>query len=804
MKIAQKLGLLVGALLTAVLITIIVLSAQVGSTSSQYNKLINNDIAQREKANSMLVVFGQQVLDLQQILLQSTDAPSFKRNVAAFKAQDKAVNDLVADLLKNVDKTKDPRLATSLTQFQSTHKAVDTQYQAALDTFADSDYKGVVPAAVSVAGVEDFANSLVNNIVNYRQLSVDAAIKAQSDGAARRLKIIYAVGALLLLLAAGAVTLVVRGIVGPVRSLTTAALEAANDRLPRVVAEIANLPAGSPPPSLPRFKVTTRDELAELASALSSLQDSAVGLALEQKRDEEANTETLVNLGRRNQSLLTRMLSYVTELERNERDAEALDKLFRLDHLTTRIRRNAESLLVLAGAKQTRTWSYPIAMDDVLRAALSEIEEYTRVTIHHMDHAKVHGSVAADLTHMIAELLENGTRFSPRERQVVVVGRLTPSGYQFDLIDAGLGMPDDELEQANIRISQDGQRRPDTKVLGHHVVGRIASRRGIFVQLLPSDQVGLTAMVLVPVVLLSDAVIPSSLQEVTEVPMISPIPLPEPAPSQAPALSLAPAPSREPARNSAPAPAAYPSYSEPAVPNPAEWPPLRSPAPQAPAASSDLAPMSNGGRNVPGRRVRGAQLGDLGPSEGQQAPTPIDANQVRSQMSSLQTGVAAARREHNPQQPQQPQQPQPPQRDYAPPAAPARDYNQQPAAYNQPQGGYNQQQPGGYNQAPPARPAVQAPPARPAVQARPQQPQPVRQQAQPPAPPARPAPQGPPRRVRGAQLAELGADGTLEGQVPPRDPAAIGRQLSGLQAATNRASRETSRFNDDDTRGSNK
>ncbi len=108
------------------------------------------------------------------------------------------------------------------------------------------------------------------------------------------------------------------------------------------------------------------------------------------------------------------MLTYVTELEHNERDADVLDKLFRLDHLTTRIRRNAESLLVLAGAKQTRTWSQPIAIDDVLQAALSEIEEYTRVTIHHVDTARVHGGVAADLTHMIAELLENATRFSPR------------------------------------------------------------------------------------------------------------------------------------------------------------------------------------------------------------------------------------------------------------------------------------------------------------------------------------------------------------------------------------------------------
>jgi hypothetical protein len=750
MKIAQKLGLLVGALLAAVLVTILVLSSQVATTSKEYNNLIDTEIKQRADSVTMLVVFGKQVLDFQQILLQSGNAQEYKPLRAEYDRQAKAVDQLTAQLLSNVG-PDDPRLKTSLIQFQTTHEAVSTQYEAVLDAFVRSGYKDIAGVSQSAQGVEDFANDLVDNIVNYRQQSVDRLIEDQSATASRRLKIIYAVGFLLLLLAAAAVTAVVRGIVGPVKSLTSAALDAANERLPKVVSEIATLPANAPTPTLPRFEVSTRDELSELASALSTLQDSAVGLALEQRRNEEANAETLVNLGRRNQSLLTRMLSYVTELERNERDSEALDKLFRLDHLTTRIRRNAESLLVLAGAKQTRTWSHPIAIDDVLSAALSEIEEYTRVTVHHMDHAKVHGSVAADLTHMVAELLENGTRFSPRERQVLVVGRLTPSGYQFDLIDAGLGMEPDELEEANLRIAQAGERRPDTKVLGHHVVGRIASRRGIFVQLLPSDQVGLTATVLVPVPLLSDAVIPSTFEDITQVPMISPFPTPQaPAPALAPVpgRSIAPVPGRSPApvpggRSPAPlpgrpsAPAALVAVSNnpspnsrpaPAVPGRNSQPPLRTSWPQA---APDLAPAA-AVRPVPGRRVRGAQLGDLGPSDGQQAPAPVDANIVRSQMSALQSGVAAARKEHN------------------------------------------------------SQPMPSTPP--------------------PPPPAPRELPPVPIRRVRGAQLGELGAETGASAEVPARDPAAIGRQLSGLQAATSRAFRETGRFhaNDDDTQGNNK
>lgn len=727
MKIAQKLGLLVGALLAAVLVTILVLSSQVATTSKEYNDLINGGIKQRTDSITMLVTFGQQVQDLNTILLQASSKAEYDPLKKQYDADLVAVQKLTDKLIAGAG-TDDPRLSTTLQEFKSTHAAVNAQYQAALDAFIASDYTDVAGSSARVQNVETFAKNLVNNAADYRQRSTDQLIQDQSDAASLRLKIIYAVSFILLLIATLAVTAMVRGIVGPVRSLTLAALDAANERLPKVVAEIGTLPADAPTPTLPKFEVTTKDELAELASALTTLQDSAVELALEQRRNEEANAETLVNLGRRNQSLLTRMLSYVTELERNERDSEALDKLFRLDHLTTRIRRNAESLLVLAGAKQTRTWSHPIAIDDVLQAALSEIEEYTRVTVHHMDHAKVHGSVAADLTHMIAELLENGTRFSPREQQVLVVGRLTPSGYQFDLIDAGLGMEAEELDEANQRISQAGQRRPDTKVLGHHVVGRIASRRGIFVQLLPSDQVGLTAMVLVPVALLSDASIPATLQDITEVPMISPIPASSPAPVRA--LTLAPAPTRAPAAPVPSAPAAASAWAPnsvpaPAVPSRASQPPVRMPSRMP---TPDLAPVASAGeRPVPGRRVRGAQLGDLGPQDREIAPTPVDANLVRSQMSALQSGVTAARRDQI--------------------SAP-----------------------------------ISLPPAS-AVEALP----PV-----------------PTRRVRGAQLAELGAEAGMDVGVPARDPNAIGRQLAGLQAATTRASRETGRYPaNDDTHGSN-
>ncbi|GLY27477.1 ATP-binding protein [Kineosporia sp. NBRC 101731] len=815
MKIAQKLGLLVGALLAAVLVTILVLSAQLSSTSREYKDLIDGNIQQRETSRTMLVAFGQQVTAFQQILLQARTADDYKRLKGVYDEHVDTVNGLNDELLKNVG-PEDPRLKTSLEEFQSSHKAVGIQYTAALNAFVASRYQAVDEVSTSAEGLEQFPNDLVNVIADYRTRSAQELIQQQNDSTSSRLRLIYIGGVLLLLLATGFAVVVVRGIVRPVRSLTNAALAVANDRLPKVVAEINDLPAEAPAPSLPRFQVNTRDELAELAGALSTLQDSAVGLALEQRRNEQANAETLVNLGRRNQSLMTRMLGYVTELERDESNPSSLDRLFRLDHLTTRIRRNAESLLVLAGAKQTRTWSHPIAMQDVVRASLSEIEEYNRVTVHHMDHAKVAGSVAADLTHMLAELLENGTRFSPRERQVQVVGRLIPSGYQFDVIDSGLGMTEEELDAANDRIAHAGQRRPDAKVLGLHVVGRIAARRDMVVQLLPSDQVGLTAQVLVPGSVISDAKLPTNFHEVTDVPMLSPAPSKKTDVSEPPAPALAPTPRRTPtaapAGRQSPKPAGggvvqpFPGGSSAPVGAPAQGhmpqrPQLTSgSSPNLPAPAGLPSGLSSASQNPqnPSRRVRGAQLGDLGSNLRDQTPRAVDPELARSQMSSLQSGVAAARRGNDQAAHQN---------DRPPATAQTPAGSQNPIPVRRVRGAQLGELGAGTpgesqnSTVDPNRVRSQMSSLQSGVAA-------ARREAGPtgePAPQNPPPPTAPVRRVRGAQLSELdtGAGGAFRGL--PRDAAGIGRQLSGLQAGTTRATRETGRPNagDEETMGSN-
>src|SRR5262249_35219765 len=136
------------------------------------------------------------------------------------------------------------------------------------------------------------------------------------------------------------------------------------------------------------------------------------------------------------------------------RDPATLESLFRLDHLTTRMRRNAQSLLVLAGAEQNRMWSPAVPVGDVIRAAVSEIENYSRVELGEVGSVRVQGAVAPDVAHLLAELLENSTMFSPPTTKVMVFGRPYPYGHQIAIVDYGIGMSAEELEAANETLRQ--------------------------------------------------------------------------------------------------------------------------------------------------------------------------------------------------------------------------------------------------------------------------------------------------------------------------------------------------------------
>ena len=217
---------------------------------------------------------------------------------------------------------------------------------------------------------------------------------------------------------------------------------------------------------------------------------------------QKAMSDLLVNLARRNQSLLNRQLTVITDLELRERQPDVLEDLFRLDHLATRIRRNAESLLVLSGDEPPRRWGNPVALGDVVRAAAAEVEDYRRVEVLVNDHIDVEGRAVADLAHLLAELIENATTFSPPSSQVQVRSHLS-AGDQISTVisieDSGIGMSDDDLAASNLLLAE----APEvdlgrSTMLGFHVVARLATRYGISVRLAPTPGGGVTAMVTLP------------------------------------------------------------------------------------------------------------------------------------------------------------------------------------------------------------------------------------------------------------------------------------------------------------------
>ncbi|HKX70509.1 MAG TPA: nitrate- and nitrite sensing domain-containing protein, partial [Acidimicrobiales bacterium] len=218
--------------------------------------------------------------------------------------------------------------------------------------------------------------------------------------------------------ALGVTWLVSRSITRPLRSLTGQAKVMADHRLPEAVIDILDTPLGDDVeiPEVEPVAVPTRDEVSDVAEALNTVQDSALDLAVEQAVLRRNIADSFVNLGRRNQNLLGRQLDFITELETHETNPDTLANLFRLDHLATRMRRNAESLLVLAGIDPARKWASPVRLTDVIRAALGEVEDYQRVSVRGVEPATIVGSAAADLAHLLAELIENALVFSPPDQ----------------------------------------------------------------------------------------------------------------------------------------------------------------------------------------------------------------------------------------------------------------------------------------------------------------------------------------------------------------------------------------------------
>ncbi|MDL4774732.1 sensor histidine kinase [Actinomadura xylanilytica] len=303
-----------------------------------------------------------------------------------------------------------------------------------------------------------------------------------------------------LLLAGLATVVVARSLVRPLRRLQAGALEIAGTRLPGLVDRLRDPEAAAGGIEVEPIEIDSTDEIGQVARAFDEVHREAVRLAADEAVLRGNINAMFVNLSRRSQSLIERQLKLIEELEQSERDDEQLANLFRLDHLATRMRRNCENLLVLGGQDQVRRWNRPVPLIDVVRASLSEVEQYERVALRVQGDMTVAGPMVNDLVHLLAELVENATVFSAEHTKVTVSGQLlSGGGAMLQITDNGVGMSPDELEQANWRLANppvidfSAARR-----MGLFVVGRLAVRHGVRVELRAAQGGGLTAFVVLP------------------------------------------------------------------------------------------------------------------------------------------------------------------------------------------------------------------------------------------------------------------------------------------------------------------
>jgi signal transduction histidine kinase len=375
--------------------------------------------------------------------------------------------------------------SASLTQLENKVMAAGPRHLPAISPLGWAQTVGAVTAGFSKAGTQ----------------SADALTQQASDVARSTNLQLIVTGGIGLLLVIGSIIVAIltaRSLVRELGSLRESALTLANERLPEVVDRLAlgqEVDVSAEAPDIP----ASSDEIGQVRDAFAAVQQTAVRAAVGQARLRQGMSEVFRNLARRSQSLLHRQLALLDAMERRARDPQELEDLFRIDHLTTRMRRHAESLIILSGHTPARGWRNPVPLVDVLRAAVAEVEDYTRIRATSATQASLTGPAVGDVIHMIAELAENATMFSPPNTPVVIHGDTVGKGFAVEIEDRGLGMSDEQLLRINDLLQNPPPFDPaSSDQLGLFVAGQLAKRHDIKISLRPSPYGGTTAIVLIP------------------------------------------------------------------------------------------------------------------------------------------------------------------------------------------------------------------------------------------------------------------------------------------------------------------
>ncbi|WP_270074798.1 sensor histidine kinase [Streptomonospora mangrovi] len=421
----------------------------------------------------------------------------------------------------------------------------------------------------------------------------------------------------------------------------------AREELPRIVRRLAQGEPVDLDTELRRLD-HGRDEVGQVADAFNTAQRTAVSAAVKEAETRAGVNRVFLAIAHRNQSLVQRQLQLLDRIEREEDDPDLLEDLFHLDHLATRGRRNAENLIILGGAQPGRRWRHPIPLVDILRGAISETEEYTRVKLRAVPDLSLSGAVVADIIHLVAELIENATAFSPPHTLVHIHSEVVPKGVAVEIEDRGLGMSEDDLAAANATL----EHAPEFDVmalnrdsrLGLFVVARLAAKHDVRVRLCPSPYGGIRAVVLVPAALVSSAGPPRRAR---------PAP-PAPARTRAEGDLLAPALGRAPRRRpeavtggGPAAPHPHPAEAPPGEPLPAEPAPAEHTEHAGYAEYLEPAPHPGGDRPALPKRRRQAslapQLRQAPPAAGPGEAAQRSPEDVRRIMSAFQAGTLRGR-----------------------------------------------------------------------------------------------------------------------------------------------------------------
>src|SRR5262245_51574349 len=378
-----------------------------------------------------------------------------------------------------------PQASAGLTALENKVMSTPPRRLPAVSPLAWQQTVGAVTAGFSKAGYQS-ANTII--------------AQASNVAWSTNLQLIVT-GGIGLLLVLGSIVVAIlpaRSLVRELNGLRQSALTLANERLPEVVDRLAlgqDVDVSAETPGIP----ASSDEIGQVRDAFATVQQTAIRAAVGQARLRQGMSEVFRNLARRSQSLLHRQLTLLDAMERRARDPQELEDLFRIDHLTTRMRRHAESLIILSGHAPARGWRNPVPLVDVLRAAVAEVEDYPRIRATSSTGASLAGPAVGDVIHMIAELAENATMFSPPNTPVVVHGDIVGKGFAVEIEDRGLGLSDEELEQVNELLANPPPFDPSTSdQLGLFVAGQLAKRHDIKITLRPSPYGGITAIVIIP------------------------------------------------------------------------------------------------------------------------------------------------------------------------------------------------------------------------------------------------------------------------------------------------------------------